>query len=417
MKVWLVNPFDNTPMEGYRPQRYWLMGRAFIRAGHEVVYWTSDFSHATKQKRELVVSVEDGIEVEMLETQPYSRNVSLSRVRSHRKLACEWTRCANSKKEKPDIIIASMPPLGLCDSARKFAAHCGALFIADVQDAWPETFERILPGVVFSLLGLRRVARRIYTESDGVSAVAMRYVDLALKYGCEAPTAVFGHSIEQRVGAERQKRKDEILRLAYIGNMSTSYDLETLIRCVFEMGGVTLDIAGNGPDRQRLKKLSEKLNAGCSNIRFHDYLDENQLADLLSSCDVGVIPMFPESCVGVPGKMADYAAAGLKVVECLGGETAALVDRFGVGTHYQAADMKSLRKAIDAVKKIDNENVKDAFARNFNATEVMDGYVEWVAGVMRRKKDWGSTQTNRYQVLKKKRMADLGVIKQESLTD
>jgi len=391
MKVWLINPFDNTPMEGYRPQRYWLMGRAFRRAGHEVVYWTSDFSHATKRKRELVDSVEDEIEVEMLETQPYPRNVCLSRVRSHRKLAGEWTRRANSRKEKPDIIIASMPPLGLCDEARKFAAHCGALFIADVQDAWPETFERILPRFVFSLLGLRRVARCIYTESDGVSAVAMRYIDLALKYGCKVPTAVFGHSIEECGAAERQKRKDGILRLAYIGNMSLSYDLETLIRCVSEMDGVTLDIAGNGPDHQRLKKLSDKLNAGCSNIRFHDYLDENQLADLLSSCDVGVIPMFPESCVGVPGKMADYAAAGLKVVECLGGETATLVDRFGVGLHYQAGDVKSLSKAIDAVGNIDNENVKVAFARNFNAEEVMDGYVEWVAGVMRRKKDWGNT--------------------------
>ena len=403
-----MNPFDNTPMEGYRPQRYWLMGRAFRRAGHEVVYWTSDFSHATKRKREFVVSVEDDIKVEMLETKPYSRNVCLSRVRSHRELAREWTRRANSKKEKPNIIIASMPPLGLCDEARKFAAHCGALFIADVQDAWPETFERILPRFVFSLLGLRRVARRIYAESDGVSAVAMRYIDLALKYGCKSPTAVFGHLIEGCGAAERQKRNDGILRLAYIGNMSLSYDLETLIKCVSDMDGITLDVAGNGPDRQRLKKLSEKLNAGCSNIRFHDYLDENQLADLLSSCDVGVIPMFPESCVGVPGKMADYAAAGLKVVECLGGETAALVDRFGVGTHYKAGDMKSLRKAIEAVKKIDNENVKDAFARNFNATEVMDGYVEWVAGVMRRKKDWGSTQTNRYQVLKKEAYSRFG---------
>ena len=393
MKVWLVNPFDNTPMEGYRSQRYWLMGRAFRRAGHEVVYWTSDFSHATKRKREFVVSVADGIDVELIETQSYCRNVCLSRVISHRKLAQEWTRRAETKKEKPDVIVASMPPIGLCDAARKFAAHCGALFIADVQDAWPETFERILPRFVFSLLGMRRTARQIYTESDGVSAVAMRYVDLALKYGCNAPTAVFGHSIEgSKVGCKKKENQGE-LRLAYIGNMSLSYDLETLIRCVSEMDGVTLDIAGNGPDCQRLKNLAEKLNAGRSNIRFHDYLNEAELADLLSSCDVGVIPMFPESCVGVPGKMADYAAAGLKVVECLGGETSALVDRFGAGTHYQVGDVKSLRKAIESVKNIDNENIKDAFARNFNAVAVMDGYVEWVAGVMRRKKDWGSTKS------------------------
>ena len=33
MRVWIVNPFDNLPLEGTRPQRYWLMARAFARAG------------------------------------------------------------------------------------------------------------------------------------------------------------------------------------------------------------------------------------------------------------------------------------------------------------------------------------------------------------------------------------------------
>ena len=392
MKVWLINPFDNTPMEGYRPQRYWLMGRAFLRAGHEVVYWTSDFSHATKRKRELVASVDDDIAVEMLETKPYSRNVCLSRIRSHQRLAREWTRRAETKADKPDIIIASMPPLGLCDAARKVAARCGALFIADVQDAWPETFERILPGFVFSLLGLRRVARRIYTESDGVSAVAKRYADLARKYGCKVPAAVFGHSIEGYGAIGGKRVCDGVLHLAYIGNMSLSYDLETVIRCVSGMDDVTLDIAGNGPDRQRLTDLAGRLKSGRSNIRFHDYLNEAELANLLLTCDAGVIPMFPDSCVGVPGKMADYAAAGLKVVECLGGETAALVDRFGVGTHYHAGDAASLRKAIDSLRNIDNENARAEFAGNFDATQVMDGYVEWVADVMRRKKGRGAAR-------------------------
>ena len=29
MTVWIENPFDNLPLEGYRPQRYWLMARGF----------------------------------------------------------------------------------------------------------------------------------------------------------------------------------------------------------------------------------------------------------------------------------------------------------------------------------------------------------------------------------------------------
>ena len=51
MTVWIQNPFDNLPCEGYRKQRYWLMAEAFARAGHSVVLWTSDFSHGAKAPR------------------------------------------------------------------------------------------------------------------------------------------------------------------------------------------------------------------------------------------------------------------------------------------------------------------------------------------------------------------------------
>ena len=51
MRVWIENPFDNLPEEGFRPQRYWLMADAFSRAGHDTVLWTADFNHTTKARR------------------------------------------------------------------------------------------------------------------------------------------------------------------------------------------------------------------------------------------------------------------------------------------------------------------------------------------------------------------------------
>jgi len=57
VEIWIANPFDNLPPEGGRPQRYWLMARAFARAGHRVTLWTSDFSHARKAPRVLARGV------------------------------------------------------------------------------------------------------------------------------------------------------------------------------------------------------------------------------------------------------------------------------------------------------------------------------------------------------------------------
>lgn len=385
MRVWIINPFDNLPSEGYRPQRYWLMARAFAVAGHDVTYWTSDFSHASKRHRNIVKEVEDNFVIKMVPTLAYPKNICIKRVLSHRRLAQDWFAIAGRESFSPDIVIASMPPLGLCDAARKFAAGCGAMFVADVQDAWPETFERVLPGFVFSLLGMRRIAKKIYCGADGISAVAMRYVELAQKYGSNAPCAVFGHSIDMGKCAYQRVPDGKVLRLVYIGNMSKSYDLATVVRAVHGLDGVTLDIAGGGPDEDSIRALA----SSAGNVTLHGYLDEQHLADLLSRCDVGLIPMFPESCVGVPGKLADYAAAGLMVIESLGGETAAMVDKFNVGVHYRAGDAESLRAAITALQDIRPQGDFDKFSAEFNAGLIMPRYVEWVEGLMRCRRDWG----------------------------
>lgn len=388
MRVWIINPFDNLPSEGYRPQRYWLMARAFAVAGYDVTYWTSDFSHASKKRRNIVKKVEDGFVVKMVPTLAYPTNICIKRVLSHRRLAQDWFAIAGRESFSPDIVIASMPPLGLCDAARKFAAGCGAMFVADVQDAWPETFERVLPGFVFSLLGMRRAARKIYCVADGISSVAMRYVELAQKYGSDAPCSVFGHCIEMPEQKQRKPSDGKTLRLVYIGNMSMSYDLETVVGVVSGINGVSLDIAGSGPDRERICTKA----SSAANIRFHGYLDEQRLSDLLCRCDVGLVPMFPDSCVGVPGKLADYAAARLMVIESLGGETARIVDRFNAGCHYKAGDAASLRDAIEDIRRGGNKFSSEEFAANFDSREVMSQYVRWIEGLMRCRKDWGTTR-------------------------
>ena len=115
MTVWIVNPFDNLPLEGYRPQRYWLMAQAFAAAGHNVVYWTSDFSHANKAPRRVDDLVKESsgccsvraaaVTVKLVPTPPYAKNVSLARVRSHRRLAANWLACARREARRPDIVI------------------------------------------------------------------------------------------------------------------------------------------------------------------------------------------------------------------------------------------------------------------------------------------------------------------------
>ena len=380
MNVWIANPFDNLPPEGARPQRYWLMARAFARAGHRVTLWSSDFSHARKAPRALVDGARwegDGFRLVLVPTPPYPRNVCLRRILSHRAFARNLRTLAELEPQRPDLVIASLPPLASAAALADFCRARGIAFVVDVMDAWPENFERVVPR--WTLAPLRACARRIYRSAQGVSAVAIRYIDLAKSYGAQCPTHLAYHGIELTppppVHAE-----GGAFRLVYAGTMGKSYDLETVIDAVREMSDVELELAGAGPKEAALRVRAE----GCARIFFHGYLGDEELRALLARADAGLVPMFDESCVGVPYKLADYAAAGVPVVNTLHGETERLLAKYGAGVTCAASDVRALCAAVADLRARDASALRAgalSLARLFDAEAVYSDYVAWATSI------------------------------------
>ena len=385
MNVWIANPFDNLPPEGARPQRYWLMARAFARAGHNVTLWSSDFSHAKKAPRALASGARwegDGFRLVLVPTPPYPRNVCLRRILSHRAFARNLRTLAELEPQCPDLVVASMPPLASASALAAFCRARGIAFVVDVMDAWPENFERVVPR--WTLAPLRARARRIYRSAQGVSAVAARYLDLAKSYGAQSPMHLAYHGIELSPSVlEKQVRPvfTEPFRLVYVGTMGASYDLETVIDAVREMSDVELDLAGAGPKEAALCARA----SGCTRIRFHGYLGEVELHSLLAQADAGLVPMFDDSCVGVPYKLADYVAAGVPVVNTLHGETERLLAEHGAGVTCAAGDVQALCAAVADLRVRDATALRAgalSLARLFDADSVYSAYVDWAASVV-----------------------------------
>ena len=129
--------------------------------------------------------------------------------------------------------------------------------------------------------------------------------------------------------------------------MGASYDLATLMVAVRTLerahpGSVRLDVAGTGPTESKLRKLA----SGCGAIVFHGFLKRSEYEQLLRQVEVGVVPMFAKSHVAVPNKLADYAAAGLALLNCLPGESEELVVSAQAGANYRAGDVAGLADAI-----------------------------------------------------------------------
>jgi glycosyltransferase involved in cell wall biosynthesis len=380
MKIWIINPFDNLPVEGYRPQRYWLMAEAFVAAGHDVVLWTQNWSHAKKARREELPS-QTSFELKYVSVPGYGSNISLKRVWSHWRFAKNWRKTAEAQEEKPQLIIVSSPPLYIGKEVRTFCKEYGAKYIVDIMDAWPETFERVVPQ--FVLAPLKKIAKENYLQADGITAVTKSYLKMAEEYGATAPMHLCYHGIKDsslNEGKGETHQKSEYLNLVYIGNMSLSYDLSTVIESVKKDDCLKLDIAGAGPDETRLRTLAE----GCERISFHGYLDSDGVKSLLLKADVGLVPMFSDSCVGVPYKLADYVAASLPVLNSLEGETKDLLEECGAGVTYKARDVDSFRLAIKKVRNSIDEissNVKQVFNK-FNAESIYPLYVSFAEAIM-----------------------------------
>ena len=377
MTVWLQNPFDNLPTEGYRKQRYWMMAEAFVRAGHRVVLWTSDFNHTTKTKRAEKVAGVAKVEVRQVPTLPYRKNVGLERVKSHRDYAKVWERMALATGERPDLIVTSLPTISGAEAALRLGRKLGAKVVVDVQDAWPETFERLAPRgfrwlAHLALSGLRRRAQRVYRETDLVTGVCERYRALTGRNDYRRAYLGVEREENRRVEVERWRGDAAtVVRLVYAGNLGVSYDLGTVIR---GLGEATLDIAGKGDEEAKWKRLVKELGLE-GRVTFHGYLDERALHELMARCDIGVVPMRDDSFVGVPNKMCEYAAVGLRIVSSLGGESAELLRRYGCGATYAPGDVAAFAAAVKTAGTCPREAAYELAKCEFDAVRIYDDYV------------------------------------------
>ena len=377
MTVWIVNPFDNLPAEGNRPQRYWLMAEAFAAAGHDVTLWTQDWSHARKSRRP-AYSPCAPFSLQQVHVPGYRRNICLKRIWSHWRFAKNWATQAMRAERKPQLVVVSSPPLFIGGEVRRFCAGCGAKYLVDIMDAWPETFERVVPA--WSLFWMRSVAAGNYRGAAGITAVTRSYLELARGYGAKCPMHLCYHGIRAcgNPCGERRAPKPgaSCVRLVYIGHMSLSYDLATVVDAVVADGGLALDLAGSGPDEPALRERA----ASCPRIRFHGYLGDEGLRALLASADVGVVPMFDESCVGVPYKLADYAAAGLPVASSLHGETAELLSLHKAGVTYRVRDTAGFSAAVRRAALLDCRETP--LAKLFDASRLYGGYVDFACSLL-----------------------------------
>lgn len=371
MNVALVNPFDPVPGEGIRAGRYATFCAALTSAGHQVTWLSSDWSHILKRRRDtsdLQKECRDqGFKITFASTRPYYRNVSVARWRNHVDLAAAVPTLLGEMSPRPEVILVSTPPPNLAASVGRWAHQKGIPFAVDVQDLWPETYQRLWPrGLGWSnslaCLPIARDARSAYRLSSGGLAVAATYASHYLAHGGAGKAChtlhlgvdldEFDQSVMSRDALHSQLGVRLDGRLIFAGGsmgsgLHWSYLLD--VASLLEARGhddIRVLVAGTGASEEWVRRQIARRKLG--NVALLGQQPYPVFCSLAATSDFGMNHYRADSFVFLPNRVFDYFAADLLLINTMPGELADLIASRQIGFTTPRFDVSSTVDYIES---------------------------------------------------------------------
>lgn len=239
-----------------------------------------------------------------------------------------------SCRHRPRYIVASLPPLEVGISAWIASRICHANLIVDLRDDWEKALEVMQRGrIPPALFGpLFKLAHSIYSNSTGMLVVTRslsrtiseRGVNASIIYAPNgADTSLFSlqsKEIERKTRIKYSLPENKIV-VVYAGSGRTSYYRLDLLLLALTI--VTREIENRGflvfyvyNDVDRLRKRAKDLKISPNIFDVREALPREDLAEVLSACDVGLVPFDDSQFLqyAMSTKFYEYVSAGLYVV-------------------------------------------------------------------------------------------------------
>jgi len=312
MNIWLIHVGELLPIDGeVRLFRYGILADMLVERGHSVTRWAPTFIHAYKRQRtscDKTIWLSPNYRIELLYADGYNKNVSIQRIKFHRKLERVLENRMRQELSPPDIILAGIPTPGMCLAAVRYAQQHHIPVVVDVRDLWPDIYLTIVPpplrGIVrLALWPAYRTNRVLFQGATAIWGVSESYLNWGLQFAGRKQTeadAMFplGYPepdfLPEVIESERRKLvalgiAPEKTLCCFFGQFEASYDLETVIEAarVFEQAGeshIQFVLCGNGTKLDSLRQRA----AGLSNVVFTGWLSGPTLAAVMQMSKIGL---------------------------------------------------------------------------------------------------------------------------------
>ena len=342
MRIWLVTIGEPLPLGISKDDRLHRTGqfaRSLAARGHNVVWWTSTFDHFRKRYHfagDTAADVAPGLKVWALKGCGYARNISVRRFRDHVQIARKFAFAA-AECDAPDVIIAALPTVELCEACLEYGMRRGVPVVLDMRDMWPDIFVDAVPRPIrpfarLLLCPLYWQAHQACARATAIIGITEEFVDWGLRrggrqrgpldrafpiaYEATAPPA------ERLSAAERfwddlgVHEKERGLRVCYFGNVGAQLDLAPVIDAAGILRRrecpVRFVLCGCG---ERLEEYRRRAQ-GLPNVLLPGWVDEAQIWSLMRRSGAGLDPL-PDRydfLATINNKAVEYLSAGLPVI-------------------------------------------------------------------------------------------------------
>lgn len=409
MLVWIFQTGEPLHIDGNnaRPMRAMNLTNALVEAGHKVVLWSSAFYHQEKRHRSItkeIIRFSDNLEVRLIPSCGYQRNIGLGRLIDHVQLAINLKKIVKECKVLPDVAFIGYPPIETAAVMVHWLTKRGIPTLLDVKDQWPSIFLDALPqflrpfGFVI-LWPYFRLAKRAMQNATGMSAMANGFLNWALAFAGRDRlnsdkvfplTTPLGQVSESQMCEAREWWDDRGIladrrpRLCYVGSHSQTLDFHP----VFEAAKIAFNksnnwqfvICGDGNTSADIRKMMSGLN----NVHFPGWVDRPKIEALAERCTASLAPYVDteDFRMSIPNKIIDALSLGLPILSPLQGEVASLINDHGVGLRYGTDLDKSLYECIQVLVnepdlQIDmSQRARWLYAERFSFDMVYGGLVK-----------------------------------------
>jgi hypothetical protein len=265
-----------------------------------------------------------------------------------------------------DIVVGTSPQFFTAVAAWAVAACKRVPFVFELRDLWPESIKAVGAMKASAVLqGLERLELFLYRRAALIVSVTESFKSKLVGRGIDArKIEVVTNGVDIARFSPRAKDaalEDELawqgcFVAGYIGTHGMAHGLDTLLSAMQRLQDhnegrdVRLLMLGDGARKSALQDEAQRL--GLSGVRFVGTVPKDQVARYWSLLDVSVIHLRRTELFTtvIPSKLFECMGMGLPVLHGVAGESAAIVEREGVGIVFEPENVDQLVEGLLRLK-------------------------------------------------------------------